>query len=52
MHENLKTSDDKLEIEKENLKDIGSLLNKVEYKEWKAVTLQLFTLTLRRRFSV
>ena len=37
VYENLKNSDDKLEVEKENLKDIESVLDKVEYKEWKEV---------------
>ena len=35
--ENLKNSDDKLEVEKQNLKDIESALDKAEYKEWKKV---------------
>ena len=43
MYENLKNSDDKLEVEKENLKDIESVLSKVEYKEWKEATLHLLT---------
>ena len=38
VYENLKNSDGKLEVEKENLKDIESVLDKVEYKEWKEVT--------------
>ena len=33
VHENSKNSNDKLEVEKENLKDIESVLDKVEYKE-------------------
>ena len=43
MYENFKNSDDKLEVEKENLKDIESVLSKVEYKEWKEATLHLLT---------
>ena len=43
MYENLKNSDDKLEVEKENLRDLESVLDKVEYKEWKEVTPYLLT---------
>ena len=43
MYENLKNSDNKLEVEKENLKDLESVLHKVEYKEWKEVTTYLLT---------
>ena len=43
VHENLKNSYDKLEVEKENLKDTESVLDKVEYKEWKEVTPHLLT---------
>ena len=32
-----------MEIEKENLKDVGSVLYKAEYKEWKEVTPHLLT---------
>ena len=43
MYKNFKKSEDKLEVEKENLKAIENILDMTEYKEWKEVTPYLLT---------
>ena len=43
VYQNLKKSEDKLEVEKENLKATESILNSTEYKEWKEITPYLLT---------